>query len=127
MNLANEQIRLSKMTAKELRTEYPQRFGESIPGNKKTWIIRRMLWRLQAQAEGGLGERDKRLVAELADDSQLRVTATERDRYGAHRAKPRSPTASGRYGADPPLQGVWKYSTLERGQRPADFAGIGCQ
>ncbi len=77
ISIAKEQARLAKMSANELRQEHITLFGESIAGNNKTWMLRRILWRLQARAEGDLSERAKRLAEELADDSQLRVIPTE--------------------------------------------------
>ena len=75
--IAKEQARLATMTAKQLRDEHAMLFGEPLSGNNKTWLMRRILWRLQAQAEGSLSERAKRLAEELADDSQLRVVPTQ--------------------------------------------------
>ena len=51
--LSKERSRLAPMTAKQLRAEHARLFGEEIAGNNKVWMLRRILWRLLAQAEGG--------------------------------------------------------------------------
>ena len=38
-------------------------------------MIRKIAWRLQANAEGDLSERARRRAAELADDAEVRVMA----------------------------------------------------
>jgi len=40
----------------------------------KAWLIRRIAWRLQVQAEGGLSERAQARAAALANDADLRIT-----------------------------------------------------
>lgn len=44
-------------------------------------MIRRIAWRLQANAEGGLSERVKARARELANDADLRVTAPRAKKY----------------------------------------------
>src|SRR5206468_1500526 len=41
----------------------------------RDWLIKRIGWRLQANAEGDLSERARRRAAELANDADLRVKA----------------------------------------------------
>jgi hypothetical protein len=64
---------LEAMTVAELRTRYAQLFGEATRVGHKTWLIRRIAWRLQALAEGDLSERARRRAAELANDADLRL------------------------------------------------------
>lgn len=73
LSIAKEEHRLARLTTAGLKEEHATLFGEEIAGNNKTWILRRILWRLQARAEGDLSERARRKAAELADDTHLRV------------------------------------------------------
>jgi hypothetical protein len=57
-----------------LRAKYAEVFGETTNGRHMEWIIKRIGWRMQANAEGGLTERARRRAAELANDADLRVT-----------------------------------------------------
>jgi hypothetical protein len=71
---AEEASRLKQATGRGLRQRYAEVFGEYPPrtGNK-IWLLRRILWRLQALAEGDLSERAKRQAALLANDADLRL------------------------------------------------------
>jgi hypothetical protein len=64
---------LKKLATKELRRNYAEVFGDSTNANNKAWLLKRIAWRLQANAEGGLTERAKKRAAELANDSGLRL------------------------------------------------------
>ncbi len=64
---------LQRLTTPQLRGRYAAVFGEHTPANNRTWLIKRIAWRLQALAEGGLSERARRRAAELADDADLRM------------------------------------------------------
>ncbi len=64
---------LERMTVPELQARYAQVFGEPSRGHHKQSLVRRILWRLQALAEGDLSERARRRAAALADDAQLRI------------------------------------------------------
>ena len=66
--------RLAKMSVTELRAEYAKQFGDETLAGNRVWLQRRIGWRLQERAEGGLSERTKRRAAELADDAWLRTT-----------------------------------------------------
>ena len=71
-----EQIQeLTRMTVRQLRDRYMEVFGEQSRSNHKQFLFRRIAWRLQAQAEGGLSERAKRRALEIADDNDLRIRA----------------------------------------------------
>jgi hypothetical protein len=65
---------LAGLTAAELRDRYAAAFGEPTRCRNRTWLVRRIAWRLQAKAEGGLTERALKRAAELADDADLRRT-----------------------------------------------------
>ena len=71
--LAQEVAALQRMTVKELRARYAEVFGEATNANNRAWLVKRIAWRLQARAEGGLSERALRRATELADDADLRM------------------------------------------------------
>ena len=71
----NELAALTRLTVGELRAKYAEVFGEPTRTGNKTWMIRRIAWRLQALAEGDLSERARRRAEELARDADLRLTA----------------------------------------------------
>ena len=48
-------------------------FGEENNSRNKAWLVKRITWRMQAQAEGGLSERALKRAAEIADDADLRI------------------------------------------------------
>jgi hypothetical protein len=71
-----EQIEaLKRMTVRQLRERYQEVFGEESRSNHKQFLFRRIAWRLQAQAEGGLSERARRRALEIANDDDLRIRA----------------------------------------------------
>jgi len=74
LNIANEVVAMKRMTMRDLRERYAEAFGETTNANNRTWLIRRIAWRLQARAEGGLSERARRRAAELADEADLRLS-----------------------------------------------------
>ncbi|MDB5308820.1 MAG: putative bacteriophage related protein [Gemmataceae bacterium] len=74
LNVAKEVAALGRMTVKQLRERYAEVFGEATAGNNRTWLVRRIAWRLQAAAEGDLTERAKARAAELARDADLRLS-----------------------------------------------------
>jgi hypothetical protein len=64
---------LGHMTPTQLRRVYNEVFNEPSRSNNRQWLIRRVAWRMQAQAEGGLSERAKTRAAELARDEDMRL------------------------------------------------------
>jgi len=58
-----------------LRKKYQEVFGQESKSSNKKFLFRRVAWRLQADAEGGLSERARRRAAEIVDDSDLRTRA----------------------------------------------------
>jgi len=71
--LAKELAALERLSVGRLRERYAEVFGEPTRGNNRPWLVRRIAWRLQERAEGGLTERARRRAEELADDADLRV------------------------------------------------------
>ena len=77
---------LSRMTVGQLRQKYLGVFGEESRSNHKQFLFRRIAWRIQALAEGGLSERARRRALEIANDADLRIRA--RHRRSRPRTKP---------------------------------------
>jgi hypothetical protein len=73
LNVPREVAALRRMTTRELKEKYAEVFGEQTAGNHKEWLIKRIAWRIQALAEGGLSERARRRAEELANDADLRL------------------------------------------------------
>ena len=74
MNIAEEMTALAGMTVNELRQRYAEVFGETTISRHKRFLCKRIIWRMQAQAEGGLSERASARVKELANDAELRLS-----------------------------------------------------
>jgi hypothetical protein len=74
VNVAKGVAALEVMSVGDLRAKYAQVFGEETRAGNKTWLVKRIIWRLQALAEGDLSERARRRAAELAQDADLRLS-----------------------------------------------------
>lgn len=66
---------LRHMTVGQLRQKHVEVFGEETHSNHKEFLFRRIAWRIQALAEGGLSERARRRALEIANDADLRIRA----------------------------------------------------
>ncbi len=65
---------MQRMSVGQLREKYAEVFGEATPtGNRDVAAVRRVAWRIQANAEGDLPERAKQRAAELAARRGLRI------------------------------------------------------
>lgn len=69
---------LGKLTVAELKQRYAEVFGEPTRVNHKQYLVKRIVWRMQALGEGGLTERARRRAVELADDAEIRLTPPRR-------------------------------------------------
>ena len=65
--------KLKEMTVGQLREVYAEKFGEPSNSRNKRWLFKRIAWRIQELAEGGLFERAKKRALELANDADLRL------------------------------------------------------
>ncbi|MFN0138450.1 MAG: DUF2924 domain-containing protein, partial [Phycisphaerae bacterium] len=76
MNVPVEQelAALGSMSVGQLHRRYAELFGEPARSRHRHYLIRKIAWRLQAGAEGGLSERAKARAAELADIGYARTT-----------------------------------------------------
>ena len=73
VNIVNEVATLERLSAGQLRQRFAELFGETTHASNRTWLIKRIAWRMQALAEGDLSQRARRRAAELARDADLRL------------------------------------------------------
>lgn len=73
IDIDREAAALEGMSTGQLCERYAELFGEPVRTRHKTYLIRKIAWRLQAMAEGDLSERARRRAAELANDAEVRV------------------------------------------------------
>jgi len=74
-DIAKQVEALRDMTLAELQERYQEVFEEPTTSRHKIHLQKRIAWRLQANAEGGLSERALRRVEELANEADLRMLA----------------------------------------------------
>lgn len=84
MTIAKELASLERMAVSELLRRYEEVFGEPVRSRNRAYLVRRIAWRLQANAEGGLSKQALQRSAELADPADARVTPP--------RARPAAPS-----------------------------------
>ena len=75
LNIAKEIADMERMTVKELRYKHIDAFGEATRSGNKDYLVKRIAWRLQANAHGDLTSRARQRAEELANDADLRSTA----------------------------------------------------
>jgi len=73
LNVGRELAALEGLTVKQLRQRYAEVFGETTGSRHKDYLIKRIIWRLQALAYGGLSARARARAEELANDADLRM------------------------------------------------------
>ncbi len=105
LNLAKELAALERMTVGQLQQRYAEVFGEPVRSRHKHYLIRRIAWRLQADAEGGLSERALRRAEELANVADVRVTPPKGGVWGSPAVLATRPQATAR-SSDPRLPPV---------------------
>ena len=69
---------LRHMSTAQLQLKYRELFGQTSHSNHKGYLFRRVAWRMQALAEGGLSERARQFAQEIATDADLRLCAPKR-------------------------------------------------
>ena len=75
MNIDKDVAILEQMATRDLQIRYAELFGEGTRVHNRTWLIKRIAWRIQALADGDLSERARQRAAELANDADLRLAA----------------------------------------------------
>ncbi|MGN6134498.1 MAG: DUF2924 domain-containing protein [Aureliella sp.] len=74
INVAKEVARLRHMPVSELRDRYHEVFGEDTSARNKQWLIKRIAWKVQANAEGDISERARRLAHQIARETDIRTS-----------------------------------------------------
>lgn len=65
---------LERMTVGDLRDKYVELYGDSTNTKNRAWLVKRLAWRIQALAEGGLSERARQRAEEIANEADLRLS-----------------------------------------------------
>lgn len=73
LDIEREVAALQRMPTGQLCERYAELFREPTRSRHRTYLIRKIAWKLQALVEGGLSERARRRAAELAEGTELRV------------------------------------------------------
>ncbi|MDX2198738.1 MAG: DUF2924 domain-containing protein [Phycisphaerae bacterium] len=73
IDVAVELEQLAALSVGGLHDRYVEVFGEKPRSRHRQYLMRRIIWGLQANAEGGLSERARRRAAELADVADVRA------------------------------------------------------
>jgi len=63
---------LRNMTVAQLREKYREVFGEPTRSRNKDYLRKKVAWRIQELAEGGLSDRARARIEELADGAPMR-------------------------------------------------------
>ncbi len=66
-------LALKKMTVRELKVKWRELYDEDSRSCNRAYLWRRLAWRVQEIAYGGLSERAKARIAELNKDDDLRM------------------------------------------------------
>jgi hypothetical protein len=74
LDIDREVAAMRRMTVAQLQAKYAEVFSEQPRGRHRQWLLRRIAWRIQAQAEGDLSDRARQRAQELANDADLRLT-----------------------------------------------------
>lgn len=87
---------LAELSVPELKAKYVEAFGERSRSGNAAFLRKRIAWRLQARAMGGLSERARRRAEEIADEADLRVRPPRPSRRlsAATRGRVQTQTAS---------------------------------
>lgn len=103
IDIAAELAALKQMTVTQLKQRYAEVVGERARSSNKAWLLKRITWRIQANAYGDLSERARQRALELANDSEIRTLAP-RDRPTPELAiAPATPPAPATGSGDPRL------------------------
>jgi len=73
LDIEREVAALQRMSTGQLCERYAELFGEPTRTRHRTYLVRKIAWKLQALIEGDLSERARRRAEELARGTELRV------------------------------------------------------
>ena len=130
-DIAKEVAALPRLSFADLRARYAELFHEPTRVGNRSWLVRRIAWRLQALAEGDLSDRARQYAAQIANDADLRLLPPKAAPPAASKAtaKPATPKPVGPQQPDRrlPQPGsiitrVYKGQTLQVEVLPNGFA-----
>lgn len=75
LNVEKELSKMEAMSVSELRELYESVFGEITTSRHKKCLIKRIIWRMQANLFGGLSDETKQKALDVADEADLRTYA----------------------------------------------------
>ena len=73
MTIAAQIRALKDMNIHQLRSKYEEVWDEPTNSRNKDYLFRKIAWRIQELAYGGISERAKQRALEIAKDAPLRV------------------------------------------------------
>jgi Protein of unknown function (DUF2924) len=73
LDVEREVAALRQMPMVQLCERYAELYGEPTRTRHRTYLVRKIAWKIQALAEGDLSERARRRAEELARGTELRV------------------------------------------------------
>ena len=79
LDIEREVSALRQMPMVQLCERYAELFGEPTRTRHRTYLVRKIVWKMQARAEGDLSERARRRAEELAKGTELRVMPPKND------------------------------------------------
>lgn len=71
-DVTEQLMELRTMTVGDLRHRYEELFGAPTRTRNKDWLVKKLSWRIQELAEGGLSKRAEAKIAELEADAPVR-------------------------------------------------------
>ncbi|QEL17639.1 DUF2924 domain-containing protein [Limnoglobus roseus] len=89
--IAQQLAALPRLTVKDLQRRYADVFGDETQARNKAWLVKRIAWKVQANAHGGLTDRARARAAELAARAELRTTIPAKRPTPAPPAAPAEP------------------------------------
>jgi hypothetical protein len=74
LNVTKELAALGRLGISDLRQRYREVIGAPTTSGNRTYLTRRILWRLQSQVEGSLSDRARQRALEMANEADLRTS-----------------------------------------------------
>ena len=84
IDIDKEVALLQRMTVGQLREKFEETWGEPTNTRNKQWLIKRIAWKLQANAEGDISERARRLAHQIAMETDIRTSLPRVNRPAYH-------------------------------------------
>ncbi len=75
LNITKEVANMERLSVGALCERYREVFGEDIKARNNQWLIKRIAWKLQANQEGDISERARKLAMKIAQSSDIRRSA----------------------------------------------------